>query len=207
MDFKRKLRFGILFILLSALLFVTTYAADVANKAVTTTDLGDRVMFTITLTFSATDSTDDLTSKAIDMYGFLTEGAVAEFVGDGETGRDVNLFIRGGNVTTLANIVSYKTRSELDDFSADAGNSSLLLDPAIFYESTEVLVSASADSAGVGIPDLALRCRYLVFEADGQTGNTVTTGTNSTIIYLILKKNPNIRLPNYEPATVTVSTI
>jgi len=182
--------------------------ADVANKTVVVTDLGDRVLFTITLTFSATDSTNDLTSKAISTYGLLPEGATVQFTADGETGRDVDFFMRGGNGLTLTEIVSYSTRTAWADFSADAANTTALYDPTIVWQLSTTLLSTEADSTQdvIAVRDLAFYSRYIVFEADGQTGNTATTGTNSTIIYLRMFKNPKIRLPNYSATTMTFST-
>ncbi len=181
--------------------------ADVANKTVTVEDLGDRVKFTITFAFSATDSTNDLTSQAINMYGLLSEGVTAQFVADGESGRDVNIFIRGSNAgLALTSFTSFFTRSQWDDFSPDAGNANTLYDLSNTNQASQTIMGATTDSAMVVVPELALECERFVFEVDGQGSNPVASGINSTIIYLIFHKDPNIRLPNYSATTMVKST-
>lgn len=203
------LRCACLIAVLALLLFSAVPAdaqlADVANDSTSVSIEGNKVIVTSVLAFSASDSTNDLTSKAIDMTGLTAEGGVIEFVADGETGRDVNLFVRGGHTTTLANIVSYYTRPEWDDFSADDANTTALFDTKVSVDAN-TLKSTFPDSVQMfRFLDPAFKCRYVVFEADGQTGNTVASGTNSTTIRLTLFKDPNYKLPIYESA-ILVST-
>ena len=179
--------------------------ADVANKTWTVEDLGDRVKFTATFAFSATDSTNDLTSQAIDMHGLLAEGATAQFVADGETGRDVNIFVRGSNAgLALTSFTSFFTRTDWDDFSPDAGNANTLFDLSNTNQASQTIMGAQTDSAMVVVPEQTLWCEYFVFEVDGQASNPVTSGTNSTIIYLIFKKDPNFKFPGFEYSATTM---
>jgi hypothetical protein len=177
--------------------------ADVANKTVTYEDVGDAIIYTCTLAFSATDSTNDLTSQAINTYGLDFDKATIQLIADGETGADRNIFVRGGMSTDLTYIVSYQTRTEWDDYSADATNSASLFDLGVFEEVDFTLLSTTNDSALHYVPDQAVRCQYIVIEVDGQAGNTVYSGTNSIIVKIRVPKKPGYRRTSYVAESTT----
>src|SRR3990172_5292851 len=123
--FKKTLFFKLVTVLVLSTFVPYLYLAlaDVNDVAVTVTAQKgqDIVIFEMTFTHTATDSTNNLYSQAIDLSYLELENATIQCQAlVGITGRDVNIDIEGANNKVRGNFEKWQTRAEFDDFSADA---------------------------------------------------------------------------------------
>jgi hypothetical protein len=178
------------------------------------TSVGDHVVYYFVLTHTATDSTNNVASQAIDLTGLELESIHLYSTATGT--RDVNILLQGSNTkdatyfvnspftVTTAMLRSASTTTadvlngDIDDFYADGSGSPVVFDPKIYYES---LTSGAGDSTTVIVEDPIAKMRYFRVVSDGQTGNTVSqTGAtaNSTNVIIMCRKIPGFSRSNWD---------
>lgn len=195
------IRFNFIFLLLALLLLIATplysAVADDDSVAITATRTEDGVIFTCTFEYSTSDSTANLYSKAIDVTWLTPEDGVLQVYGNAATGIDINLFMGGANSLDLTYFTFTLTDPNLDalgsataklvkldqyyGFVDSLGNISRTVTSV--NKATDTSASSSDQYVVEKYPDPSFDSRYLVFKADGQTGNP-STATLTLILKL-----------------------
>lgn len=155
------------FLLLAMLfgLFVLTQnafaLADVANDTVSVIETDDSFIFYGIVQFTATDSTNDITTQAIQSEYCDWSNAVINIYGNAVSGADVNVYLRGGSSLDLTYIASVYTQTTLDAKGAAA--------PTTWFAFKDTVTASK-----VVFTDPVAGLPYKVLEFDGQAGNKST---------------------------------
>lgn len=164
--------------------------ADTFNLATTKVGGGgganDVIVYSVNLIHTAA-ATDDVYSQAINLNNLEIKSI--SFKGFGTT-RDVNLILQGSIGLLEADFVdspyirALALNGDLDDFSPDAGNVTLIIDPAVYHINTAAtgLEAAAAVVALRTVPDPAVLGRYFRLRSNGQAGNLVDADTTCLIM-------------------------
>ena len=165
--------------------------ADVLNLAVSKVGGGgganDFIVYSVNLIHTGA-ATDDVFSQAINLNNLEIKSI--SFKGFGVTNRDVNLFLQGSIGLLNADFVNspyprlLALNGDLDDFSPDAGNITLIIDPAVYKINTNAsgVEAASSVIFNNTVPDPVVLGRYFRIRSDGQSGNPVTSDTTALIL-------------------------
>lgn len=149
-------------LILGLVLFFSVFAADSDNAGTyQLPSVNEKtIVYTITLSYSSTDSTDDLHTKAmrLDAWDRVTPITVQAW-GNAASGIDVNI---DAELSAELNDAQFVTSSTFDIDAAGAAAAK-----------TDILPGALPDTTGYP-PDLVAFLPYLRFEADGQAGNPST---------------------------------
>ena len=164
--------FFLVFGLMQAPLFAL---ADVANDTVFVTEGKNEVIFFGTVQFTATDSTNNITTKAISGDGYLDwENAHLRVWGNAASGIDINVFILGGATLDLTYMSSTYTQTAFDD----EGTAT----PSAWYAFKDTINDGPAI---VWWSDPCYLERFKVLKFDGQAGNPQTADISW---YLVVPK-------------------
>ncbi len=172
--------------------------ADVLNLAVSKVGGGgganDHIVYSVNLIHTGA-ATDDVFSQAINLNNL--EILAISLKGLGASGRDVNIFLQGSIGLLNADFVNspyprlLALNGDLDDFSPDTGNITLVFNPSIYHVNTNAsgVEAASSVIFTNAVPDPAVMGRYFRLRSDGQSGNPAASDT--TALILCRKKDPN----------------
>lgn len=166
-------------------------SVDVVNQPTTKVGGGSSttslVVYSVNLIHTL-GATDDMFSQAINLDNLIIKSI--SFKGFGVTNRDVNLFLQGAIGLLDADFVDspyprlLALNGDLDDFSPDAGNLTVVIDPSVYHINTAAtgLEAAAAVVALRTVPDPAVLGRYFRLRSNGQSGNPVTSDTTCLIL-------------------------
>lgn len=164
--------------------------ADVLNLVTTKVGGGggatDFIVYSVNLIHTGA-ATDDVFSQAINLNNLEIKSI--SFKGFGTT-RDVNLILQGAVGLLDADFVdspyvrALALNGDLDDFSPDAGNLTVVIDPSVYHINTAAtgLEAAAAVVALRTVPDPAVLGRYFRLRSNGQAGNLVDADTTALIL-------------------------
>lgn len=166
-----------LFLVISIITTAWASLADVENKTAEFIEAKDHVIFYGTVTFSETDSTNNLYTQAMyvgDCDFQTTYGALhiwyPAFSGAPATQRDVHIFIEGYIYpsATLRDATYFKSTSATAD-------------PQLDLDLSADTAGALLDTLGVisGALDIALTSEWIRLRFDGQAGNPGKQGGNT----------------------------
>ena len=169
----------ILTILLVISIITTAWAtlADVENKTASFVEHKEYVIFYGSVTFSVTDSTNNLYTQAMyigDCDFQTTRGALhiwyPAFSGAPATARDVHVFLEGY-------IYPSATKRDATYFKSTSGT----VDPQLDLDLAADTGAALFDTVGVvsGALDIALTSEWMRLRFDGQAGNPGAQGGNT----------------------------
>jgi hypothetical protein len=151
-------KFLLIVALILGLTFINAFAADTPNSGTASVSIKDGyVVYSFTVAFSATDSVDNLTTKAFSLAfaDRFNQPICVVAYGNAVAANDVNIALFTSNFTVLTTFVT----------------STCLLDAVGSATGVQDLVGGVQDSAGVaewaGATGL-----YGIIQCDGQTGNT-----------------------------------
>lgn len=165
--------------------------ADVLNLATTKVGGGggasDFIVYSVNLIHTGA-ATDDVFSQAINLNNLVIKSISLK--GFGVTNRDVNLFLQGSIGLLNADFINspyprlLALNGDLDDFSPDAGNVTLVFNPSVYHINTNAsgVEAASSVIFTNPVPDPAVLGRYFRIRSDGQSGNPVTSDTTVLIL-------------------------
>ena len=178
MNFLKKLTALLLIIMMVTMAF----SADVPNKTVSVIEGNNYVLFYGTIAFSATDSTDNLTTQAVTSSWLDWENSTLRCNTNEASGIDVNLFVLGGGNKDLTYFSSLYTQTVFDDINTAT---------RAWYALKDTLLDTS--NAVTWFVDPVAGDRYKVLKFDGQAGNPATA-----IVYWYwwLPKKPGAPLRN-----------
>lgn len=152
-----------LFIFLFVLLFTAfnSFAADVANDTVNVIEGDDYVLFYGIVQYSATDSTDNITTRAIMGSQLDWENSTLRMWGNAASGIDVNAFVLGGGDNDLTYMTNVYTQTAFDAAGAAT--------PKVWYALKDTILTTR-----VTFIDPVAYERYKVLKFDGQADNPAT---------------------------------
>jgi len=145
--------------------------ADSANVTISVIEGTEYVTFYGTVAFSANDSTENITTQAIEGRALDWQNAILRTYGNAASGIDVNVFIMGGaslDLTYMTSIYTHTVFDAIGDATAE-----------MWWAFKDTLAAYTANPWFV---DPVAEERYKVLKFDGQAGNPQTA-----IIYWFLQ--------------------
>lgn len=164
--------------------------ADVLNLAVSKVGGGgganDFIVYSVNLIHTGA-ATDDVFSQAINLNNLEIKSISLKGFG---TTRDVDIILQGSIGLLAADFVDspyprlLKLNGDLDDFSPDAGNITLVFNPSVYHINTNAsgVEAASSVIFNKTVPDPAVLGRYFRLRSIGQSGNLVDADTTALIL-------------------------
>lgn len=171
--------------------------APTYNKKVNVREGYDYVVYWGNISFSTTDSTDNVYTQAMFVgdCDVITGRGTLQVFGKGVSGSDVDMFIEGSSTLYSSAFVSTRVDTILNLLGATT--------PRITYVGSAFITESTLAAAYSPVADPAANCAWIRLKADGQTGNESAT---EIFWYIILKKHSGAERRGYPRVANTVTT-